>query len=114
MTFLEVAAYLFNALWPAFAIFCGLTIGMGLLHIFVTEIRRSIDVPDAPEDYKTWKMQREIEDSIREKRKNDDLTGFYPSDEEEESEKPKAIEWRLGDDGEMVPVVEKHKNGDVR
>lgn len=40
--FLGTAASIFNALWPAFAIIVGITLGLGLLSLIVREIRQAI------------------------------------------------------------------------
>jgi len=40
--FLGTAASIFNALWPAFAIIVGITLGLGLLALIVREIRQAI------------------------------------------------------------------------
>lgn len=40
--FLTTAATIFNALWHAFAVIVGLTLGLGLLSLVVREIRSAI------------------------------------------------------------------------
>jgi len=41
-SFLTTAASIFNALWPAFAIIVGITLGLGLLGLIVRELRQAI------------------------------------------------------------------------
>jgi hypothetical protein len=39
---MDSAASIFNALWPAFALVVGIALGLGLLTLLVTEIRKAI------------------------------------------------------------------------
>jgi hypothetical protein len=39
---LTTASQIFNALWPAFAIVIGISLGLGLLALIVSEIRKAL------------------------------------------------------------------------
>jgi len=71
------------------------------------EIRDAFDSPHVQAQInKPWSETYKL----LKKRKNEDFIGLP---EKGETEKPKAMAWRLGDDGEMIPEVVKHKNSDT-
>lgn len=87
-----------NVLWPLFSAVVIVGIGFMMVNILIRTFSEDRNLADSILDtIAGWTSH-----GADEKRKND---------APEEKEKPTA--WRLGDDGEMVPVVSKRKNDDL-
>jgi len=108
--YMTMAAPICNAAWPIFSVLLAVGIGLKIMEYLQKEIRDAFDSPHVQAQInKPWSETYKL----LKKRKNEEEIGLALDRDDLEIEKPKVTGWTLGDDGEMIPVLQKRKNDDM-